>query len=103
MLALLAAAATKPTVWEKLQAVPKETWITLGVTILVIFALVKVWKSLSQVNEIVPWIVFITIGGAVIMYWTYERKEPKVLSPIFDQLAKILPSKIQYKDADTPK
>ena len=39
------------------------------------------------------------IGGSVVLYWTYERTEPKVLSPIFDFLAQYLPSKIQYKEA----
>jgi thiamine biosynthesis protein ThiC len=96
MIALLAA---KVTVWEKLQAVPKETWISLLVAGGVIFMTVKLWKSLKEINDIVPWIVIVTVGGAVILYWTYERTEPKVLSPIFDELAKILPSKIQYKEA----
>jgi hypothetical protein len=63
---------------------------------------VKLWKSLKEINDIVPWIVIVTVGGAVILYWTYERTEPKVLSPIFDELAKILPSKIQYKEAPAP-
>lgn len=100
MLAILAAA--KPTVWEKLQAVPKETWISLLVAAVVVILLVRAWKTLKDINEIVPWIALVTIGGAVVMYWTYERTEPKILSPIFDQLAKVLPSKIQYKDSDAP-
>lgn len=96
LLALIATAASKPTVWEKIQAVPKETWISTLIAIGIIFILVRIWKSLAEVNEIIPWIALITVGGAVILYWTYERTEPKFLSPIFDELAKILPSRIQY-------
>ncbi len=96
LLDLIATAASKPTVWEKIQAVPKETWISTLIAIGIIFILVRIWKSLAEVNEIIPWIVLVTVGGAVILYWTYERTEPKFLSPIFDELAKILPSKIQY-------
>jgi uncharacterized membrane protein YoaK (UPF0700 family) len=103
MLAFFAAAAAKTTVVEKLQAVPKETWISLLVAIAVIFALVRVWKSLKEVNEFIPWIALFTVGGAVILYWTYERTEPKLLSPIFNELAKILPSRINYQDAPPPK
>ncbi|MCX6938072.1 MAG: hypothetical protein NTU80_09280 [Verrucomicrobia bacterium] len=103
MLDLFAAAAAKTTVMEKLQAVPKETWISLLIAIVVLFALVRVWKSLKEVNEFVPWIALFTVGGAVILYWTYERKEPKMLSPIFNELAKILPSRINYQDAPPPK
>jgi energy-coupling factor transporter transmembrane protein EcfT len=100
---LLAAATQKLTAWEKLQAVPGNTWLQLIIFVVVIVMLVKAWKTLKELNDVVPWIVLITLGGAVVMYWTYERKEPKLLSPIFDQLAKILPSRIQYKDAPTIK
>jgi hypothetical protein len=106
MFAILAATAAKApaklTVMEKLQAVPKETWISLLITFAVIFMIVRVWKSLKEINDIVPWIALFTVGGAVVFYWTYERTEPKMLSPIFDQLSKILPSRIEYKDAKTP-
>ena len=103
MTAFLAAAASKLTVWEKLKAVPTDTWVSLAVALAVFCVLLKIWKSLKEINDIIPWIVLVTLGGAVVMYWTYERNEPKVLSPIFDQLAKILPSRIQYKDAAEPK
>ena len=72
------------------------------IALAVIFIIVRVWKSLKEINDIVPWIALFTVGGAVVLYWTYERTEPKVLSPSFDQLSKILPSKIEYKDAKTP-
>jgi hypothetical protein len=96
LLALIATAATKQTVWEKIQAVPKETWISTLIAIGIIIILVRIWKSLAEINEIVPWIALVTVGGTVVLYWTYERTEPKFLSPIFDELAKILPSRIKY-------
>ncbi len=102
MTTLFATAAAKTTVLEKLQAVPKETWISLLVAVFVIFALVRIWKSLKEINEFVPWIVLFSVGGAVILYWTYERTEPKILSPIFNELARVLPSRVGYKDAPTP-
>lgn len=93
MLTLLATAAAKPSVWEKIQAVPKETWISLLIAIGVIFLVVKIWKSLAEVNEIIPWIALITVGGAIILYWTYERTEPRLLKPVFDFLAGFLPTR----------
>jgi amino acid transporter len=100
---LVIAAAAKPTVWEKVQAVPMSTWMSLLVAILVLLVLVRVWKTLSEFNEFAPWIALVMVGGSVIVYWTYERTEPKVLSPVMDFLAQYLPSKIQYKDAPMPK
>lgn len=98
LLALIATAAAKPSVWEKLQAVPKGTWISLLIAAGVIFLLIRIWKSLAEVNEIVPWIALITVGGTIILYWTYERTEPKLFSPVFDVLARYLPTRIQYGD-----
>jgi MFS superfamily sulfate permease-like transporter len=95
--------ATKLTVWEKVQAVPLSTWLSLLVGVLVIVLLVRVWKGLREFNEFAPWIVLVMIGGSVVLYWTYERTEPKIFSPVFDVLAQYLPSKIQYKDAVTPR
>jgi len=100
MLLLAALSVTnKLTTWEKMQNVPKETWISCGVAILVLVVIIKLWRNLREVGEVVPWIVFILFGGTVILYWTYERTEPKVLAPIFDQLSRVLPSKIEYKEA----
>lgn len=99
---LLLAAASKPTVWEKLQAVPSATWISLLIAIGVLLMVVRLWKKLSEFNDFAPWIALVMVGGSVILYWTYERTEPKVLSPVMDFLAQYLPSKIQYKDAPAP-
>lgn len=103
MLHFVAAAAAKPTVWEKVQAIPMSTWVSLITAVLIFIVIVRLWKSLREFNEFVPWIVLVLIGGSVVLYWTYERTEPKALSPVFDFLAKYLPSRIEYKDAPTPK
>jgi len=100
---VLLLAVAKLTVLEKVQAVPMATWISLMVFFIVLFILVRIWKSLKEINDIVPWIALITIGGTVVVYWTYERTEPKFLTPIFNQLAKHLPSRIEYKEADAPR
>jgi hypothetical protein len=95
----LAAASATPTVLQKVQAIPMSTWISVLIAVVVIVILVRAWKTLREFNEFAPWIALFMIGGSVVLFWTYERTEPKVLSPIFDVLAKYLPSKIQYKEA----
>jgi di/tricarboxylate transporter len=99
---LVLAAAAKVTVWEKIKAVPLDTWIGLAIAILVIFVLVRLWKNLREFNEFAPWIALFMIGGSVILYWTYERTEPKLLTPVINVLSQYLPSKIPYQDADNP-
>jgi O-antigen/teichoic acid export membrane protein len=102
MLTSFAAITPKLSTWEKLQAVPLATWWQVIIAVIVIFLIVKAWKTLSSLNDVVPWVVLVTLGGAVVMYWTYERTEPSLLRPIFDELAKIFPSRIEYKEAPMP-
>jgi hypothetical protein len=102
MLAFLVASASKPTVWEKIQAVPTQTWIGLLIFLGVILVLVRMWKALAEFNDFAPWIVMVLVGGSVVVYVTYEGSEPKVLSPVFDLLREVLPSKIEYKEAPMP-
>jgi hypothetical protein len=96
MLMLAAAAAKKLTVWERIQSIPKETWINVGIALLICIVLIKMWKNLREVGEVL-------LGGSVVLYWTYERNEPKFLSPIINELSRVLPSKIEYKDAPDTK
>ena len=103
MMLFFAAAAAKPTVWEKVQAVPMATWISLLVAVAVIVVIVRVWKSLREFNEFAPWIAVVMVGGSVILYWTYERTEPKIFSPFINALSQYLPSRIPYKEAPAPK
>ncbi len=94
---LAAAAATKPTVWEKILAVPRDTWLSLLLGIAVIVLVKRVWKDLKEINDIIPWIALFTVGGAVLLYWTYERTEPRLLTPLIDKMAEIFPTKFEYK------
>ena len=100
---LALAAAAKLTVWEKIKAVPFETWGSVAVAILVLILLVRIWKNLREFNEFAPWIALFMVGGSVLLYWTYERTEPKILSPAIDYLADYLPSRMPRKDADSPR
>lgn len=85
--------AAKLTVWDKIQAVPLTAWIQLGGAVLALLVLVRFWQQLSEVNEIVPWVVFIVFGGTSLLYWTYERNEPAMLTPVIDILAGYLPTR----------
>jgi len=84
-------AAAKPTVWEKLRAVPLATWGSVLVVILVLWMLMRFWKSLRDINEFAPWLVFVLVGGSVIFYWAMERNEPPFLTPVIDMVADVLP------------
>lgn len=91
---LLAVLGKKPTVWEKFLAVPQDTWVSLLVGFVILVLLSRVWKNLKEINEVVPWIALFSIGSVVLLYWTYERQEPRLLSPLIDKLAEVLPTRV---------
>lgn len=85
--------AAKLTVLDRIQAVPLTAWIQLGGAVLALLVLVRFWQQLAELNEVVPWVVFIVFGGTSLLYWTYERNEPSMLSPVIDILAGYLPTR----------
>ncbi len=96
-LAATTAAAAKLTVWEKILAVPRDTWLSLLLGIAVIVLVKRVWRDLKEINDIVPWIALVAVGGAVLLYWTYERTEPRLLTPLINKMAEVFPTKFEYK------
>lgn len=101
-LLLIAAVSAKPTVWEKVQAVPMSTWWSLLAAAAVVFLLVRVWRSLQEINEFAPWIALVMVGGSVVLYWTYERTEPRIISPVINVLADYFPTRMPHRETPAP-
>jgi cytochrome c biogenesis protein CcdA len=84
------------TVVDRLQKIPKEVWITLGLAVGIIVALVIIFRKLQGANKI--WLTIITgvVVSIVGFQWIYERNEPKFLTPFVQKIAPFFPSKIDY-------
>ena len=91
--AVFAILAAQPTAWEQLKKIPTQTWINLGICILTVVIIARVWKVLKGVNEFVPYIAVTLASGLIFFYWVYERTEPRFLTPMVDKLAPFFPSK----------
>ena len=94
--ALLVAAAP-PTAWEQLQRVPKETWINLGICVLAVLIIVRLWRGLKKLNDYAPYIAAVVAAVMIFFYWVYERTEPRFLTPLVDKLAPFFPTKSQQQ------
>jgi cytochrome c biogenesis protein CcdA len=84
------------TVVDRLQKIPKEVWITLGLTIGIIVALVIIFRKLQGANKIWLTIIAGVVVSIVGFQWIYERNEPKFLTPFVQKIAPFFPSKIDY-------
>ncbi len=86
-------AAAQASAWEQLRSVPKETWINIGICVLAVVIILKVWRALKSINEFMPFIAAVLAAFLIFFYWVYDRSEPRFLTPVIDKLAPFFPSK----------
>ena len=91
ILSLLAAEA--PTWVDQVKNVPKQTWINIGICLVAVIVIVRVWRLLKKINDFVPYIAALLAFFLIFFYWVYERSEPKFLTPVIEKLAPFFPSK----------
>ena len=91
-LALLVFAA-EPTAWEQLQHTPTQVWINLGICVLAVVVIVRVWRALKAFNDYAPYFAIALAGSMILFYWVYERTEPAFLSPVVEHLTGFFPTK----------
>lgn len=93
---LLTLAAAETSVLDQLKGIPKQTWINLGICIVTLVVIVKVWGLLKKINEFVPYIAAVIAAFLILLYWVYDRSEPRFLTPLVEKLAPFFPSKATY-------
>lgn len=98
MLPLLAAAAERVTPLEKLQNVSGQFWLKVILAIIILGFIVFLFKKVAGMNKIILTIVLAVVCCITFMSWTYNRTEPKFLSPFVDVLSQWLPTKGAYED-----
>lgn len=90
------AAATAPvsqTTAERLQHIPAEFWVKIGLGIVGLVALVIVLRKVAHVNKMVLGIIVMLVLSFVGFSWIYERNEPSWATPAVQWLAGFFPSK----------
>jgi hypothetical protein len=91
-------AAAPPTAWEQLKRVPKDVWINLGICVLAIVVIVKLWRGLKKFNDYAPYFAAVLAATMIFFYWVYDRSEPRFLTPLVDKLAPFFPTKGKQKE-----
>jgi hypothetical protein len=93
---LLATIAAKQTALEKLKDVPRDVWITLGISVLAIIVAVVLLRKLAGANKIIVAVVALLVVSIIGFNWIYERNEPEWASPVVEKLAQFFPAKDSY-------
>ena len=94
-LTLLAAHTTAA---AKLQHVSFGLFLNLGICILAGLLIVRFWRALKQVSDFMPWVASLLAGLMIMSYWTYNRTEPRILTPLVDKLTLLLPTKAKHAE-----
>ena len=80
------------TTLEKIQAVPLQVWLNIGLGVLIVIAGFLVLRAIAQMNKIILCIL-VAVGVSVVGFnWIYTRNEPKFLTPVIDKIAPFFPS-----------
>lgn len=90
--------AAQVSLGDKLRHLPFQSIVNLGLCVLAVLIIVRVWKVLRQVNEFMPWLAVAIACIMILSYWTYNRTEPRFLSPLVDKLTLILPTKAKHAE-----
>jgi hypothetical protein len=92
LLQILAAATTKSGS-GRLQDIPSDVWLKIGIGVAALIAVVVVLRKLAKVNKVVLTIVVLVVGSFVFFSWIYNRDEPEWATPVVQWLAEFFPSK----------
>lgn len=80
----------------KLQRVPRENLINLGLGVLVLVVIVTLIKYAARINKFLLFMVILVTVMVVGLTWVYERNEPKFLTPLIDAIAPFFPTRPKY-------
>jgi hypothetical protein len=76
---------------EKVRDTPVMVWVKFGAIIIAVLIGLLLLRKLLSVNRYMLLVVFVVGGSILMINWTYNRTEPKFLSPVIDAVAPFLP------------
>lgn len=82
---------------EPLRKIPAQFWINLVLCLVGVIIVIRFWRALSKVHSFMPWLAAMVAAFMILSFWTYNRTEPRFLSPVVDKLALVLPTKAKHE------
>ena len=80
------------TTLEKLNEVPRQVWLNIGLGVLIFIVGIMVLRAVVQMNKIILCILVVVGFTLVGFNWVYSRNEPKFLTPVVEKIAPFFPS-----------
>lgn len=89
--------AAAETTLSKIQSVPTDVWLKIGMAMLALIALVIVLRKVAHMNKLILAIVVALICSFVGFNWIYQGNEPDWARPVVQTLQKFFPTKDSMK------
>ena len=83
------------TTLEKINEVPRQVWLNIGLGVLIFIVGFMVLRAIAQMNKIILCILVCVVMAVVGLNWIYSRNEPKFLTPVVDKIAPFFPSGVE--------
>jgi hypothetical protein len=83
------------TTLEKLQDVPRQVWLNIGLGVLIFIVGFFILRAIAQMNKIILCILVAVVLTLVGFNWVYSRNEPAFLTPVIDKIAPFFPSGVE--------
>ena len=82
---------------SKIQSVPPDVWMKIGIAVLALVAFVIVLRKVAHMNKLVLAIIVALICSFVGFNWIYQGNEPDWARPVVQPLQKFFPTKDSMK------
>jgi MFS superfamily sulfate permease-like transporter len=89
------------TAMEKLQTLPRDTWLKIGIAVVGFVAIILVARRIMKMNKVIGGIVVFVALTVVFFSWVYNRNEPRFMTPIIEKVAPFFPSAGAYNSKQT--
>ena len=85
--------AAQPSVGDRVRVIPGQVWLNLGICVVALIVLVRVWRGLKQFNEFAPHFATAFACFMILFFWVYHRSEPRFLTPVVEKLTYFFPTR----------
>jgi glucan phosphoethanolaminetransferase (alkaline phosphatase superfamily) len=84
------------TALEKLQTLPPDVWLKIGIAVGGFIIAILVFRRVMKMNKIIAGVIVFVVVTVVFFSWVYNRNEPKFLTPLVERVAPFFPSAGSY-------
>jgi MFS superfamily sulfate permease-like transporter len=77
---------------ERIHNLPHRNLVNLGLAALMLVVVIILFKLAARMNRFVMGMIILVSLAVLMLIWVHERNEPKILTPLIDAIAPLVPT-----------